>query len=364
MRRLSSFVLCTIVIAGFAGVFGCNPPSNQKRLILLTNGDDGFWDAMRAGMKDADRDFQLSKAGFTVEMDKNDNTPEGQIDKLNQYAGQGDIAAVAISVTDSNSSPIANAMRRLQEKGIKVIAIDSDINREKARDARFAYLGTDNLVGGHELGRAAKALRPEGGEYAAFVGHEAADNAIGRSTGFQEGAGDSFLRRAYLSDGMKLQVAEKNAHDALNNFPELDVMVGIWAYNAHAIVTAVKDRKVRDKTTIVVFDAAERAIEHMGAGMIDAMVVQNPYDMGYRGTRLMAALASNDQATIKELYPAWNPETKKFEGTDGDLLTTGLKVVVPDEKSPLKKEMFEETTEFLTLPEFKDWLAKLKLKSS
>ena len=31
-----------------------------KRIILLTNGADPFWDAMRAGMQDAEKEFELA----------------------------------------------------------------------------------------------------------------------------------------------------------------------------------------------------------------------------------------------------------------------------------------------------------------
>ena len=34
-----------------------------KRVILLTNGADPFWDAMRAGMQDAEKDFKLYVEG-------------------------------------------------------------------------------------------------------------------------------------------------------------------------------------------------------------------------------------------------------------------------------------------------------------
>jgi ribose transport system substrate-binding protein len=49
---------------------------------------------------------------------------------------------------------------------------------------------------------------------------------------------------------------------------------------------------------------------------------------------------------------------------DGDIYDTGLKVVVPNDKSPLKKEMFGAKTEFLTLDKFREWLNKYKLTGS
>src|SRR4051794_7834574 len=42
-------------------------PGETKRIIMLINGSDPYWDAMKAGMDDAERDFKLRDAGFKVE---------------------------------------------------------------------------------------------------------------------------------------------------------------------------------------------------------------------------------------------------------------------------------------------------------
>jgi ribose transport system substrate-binding protein len=337
---------------------------SAKRIILLTNGADPFWDAMRAGMQDAEKEFDLAGAGLRTVMDVNNGTPKGQVDRLRQYANQSDIAAVAVSVTDSKNLAIARAMEECGKSGIKVIAIDSDVDRKTSRGARFAYLGTNNVLGGEELGKAAAGIRPQGGKYATFVGLKGAANAIERIDGFAQGAGPKFERAENLGDNMDLSVAQKNVKDALDRHADLNVLVGIWAYNAHAIVEVVKQRNLRDKTTIVVFDAAPKAIAHMTDGDIDAMVVQNPYDMGYRGTRLMKALVENDHATIHEMLPLYDAEKHTFTEPDGDLLVTGLRVVRPDTGSPLAKEMFAPTTEFLSLSDFQKWLGAHNLTGS
>jgi ribose transport system substrate-binding protein len=341
-------------------------PGGAKRVILLTNGADPFWDAMRAGMQDAEKDFDLASAGLRTVMDVNDGTPKGQVDRLRQYANQSDIAAVAVSVTDAKNLAIAKAMEECRQAGIQVITVDSDVDRNTSRASRFAYLGTDNVLGGQELGKAAAGIRPQGGQYATFVGLKGAANAIERIGGFAAGAGDKFQAAESLGDDMDLSVALKNVKDALDRNPELSVLVGIWAYNAHAIAEVVKQRMIRDKTTIVVFDAAPKAIGHMADGNIDAMVVQNPYDMGYRGTRLMKALVQGDHPTVHDMFPAYHPDTKAFDPSvrDGDLLVTGLRVVYPDAGSPLKKEMFAPTTDFLPLAEFKKWLSEHNLTGS
>lgn len=353
--------------ATWIGLNGCGGGSgggNVKRLILLTNGDDPFWDAMREGMKKAADDFKLADAGLKAELDKNDNTPKGQVDKLTQYANQSDIAAVAVSVTDAKNVAIANAMRKLREQGVKVLTVDSDVDRAQFRDARFAYLGTDNIIGGQELGKAAKGLRPNGGKYATFVGLKSAANAVERISGFADAVGEKFTQADSLGDEMDLSTAQRNVRVALDNHPDLDVLVGIWAYNAHAIVEVVKERNRRDRTTVVVFDAAPKALVHMEQGNIDAMIVQNPYEMGFLATKLMKAMVEGDNKPIQEMFPGYDAAGRKFKDENGDILTTELRVVVPDEKSPLKPDMFRPETKFFTFKNFKGWLAERKLTGS
>ena len=332
-----------------------------KRIIMLVNGDDPFWDAMYKGMEQAEKDLKLADAGLRVAMDKPDFTEDMQINKLKQYASQTDIAAVAISPVNATNQAIAEGMRELRKKGIPVFCIDSDMGKD-FHDTRIAYLGTTNLVGGEELGKCAKALLPEG-QYVTFAGKADAQNVIERIGGFGQGAGETFKLLASLTDEVDHSVAQQNVKTALNNFPELNCLVGIWAYNAHAIAEVVKERGVKEKTKVAVFDAAQTAIEDMEAGWIDAMVVQNPYQMGYLGTTLMKAFVEKDTATIQKTYPSYDAATGKFaEG--GDVYATELRVVVPDDKSPVKAELFKPETKFFYLKDFKAWLTERGLVNS
>ncbi|HMO12571.1 MAG TPA: substrate-binding domain-containing protein [Pirellulaceae bacterium] len=349
-----------ILIALMGVTLGC---SKSKRIILLTNGDDPFWDAMRSGMEQAARDLDLGSTNLRVVMDKNDATAQGQVEKLRQYIAQTDVAAVGISVIDPNNAAMAAAMRDLRNRGVVVVTIDSDVNRDRFKDTRFAYLGTENTFGGRQMGLAAKKLRPEGGKYATFYGIEGVANVIERNTGFANGAGDNFVKAGGFADNMKSDVAQDNVRNALQNHPDLDTLVGIWAYDAHAIVTVVDEKSIRDKVTVVVFDAAPKAIAHIKAGKIDAMVAQNPYEMGYQGTRLMRALLEDDANVIRELYPGYDPASKTITTPDGDIHHTDVRVIVPA-GSPLVKEDFDPEIKFYSISEFDSWLKERGLTGS
>lgn len=328
-----------------------------KRIIILTNGDSPYWDACREGLNAANSELKLADAGLKAVLDVNDGTPQGQLSKLQQYGTQSDIAAIGVSAIDANNVAVADELRSLQKKGVKVLTIDSDLDRAQFRDARFAFIGTDNLTGGKVLGTCAKGLRAEGGEYVTFVGRTGAQNAIERIDGFAQGAGEKFTAKDKMADDTDKSLARENVRNAIRNHAGLNVLVGIWSYNAPAIVDVVRELDRRKDFTVVVFDAEPGAITAMKDGQVDAMVVQNPFMMGYQGVRLMKAMIADDKAVIAELLP-------RHGQADGDIIDTGLKVIVPGDDSPLKSDQFDKSVEFLALPAFQEWLTKYGLTGS
>jgi hypothetical protein len=60
------------------------------------------------------------------------------------------------------------------------------------------------------------------------------------------------------------------------------------------------------------------------------------------------------------------PSRLRSKGPSGirDTHTTDLKLIYPDRDGRLKKELFDETTQFMPLGEFNDWLKKYGLTGS
>lgn len=351
-------LLAALPLLGGCGGSGSDGP---KRIVFLTNGDDPFWDACLQGLKEGERQFDLKAAGLKVERDVPDGA-KGQIEKLRQYATQPDIAAVAISAIKADNLAIVEEMRNLKKKGIEVITVDGDVNRDRYRDARSYYIGTENVVGGQVLGKAVGALLRskgvESGGYVQFAGYTDNDNARKRMNGVNEGIGSGYNEKDRMADEMDKARARDNVRNAITNHPDLVSLIGIWAYNAPAIADVVTETGRRDDFVIGTFDAQALAIDHMEKGNIDVMVVQNPFDMGVQAVRLCKAMIEDDKKTVKEMFPN--------EGKPGgDIYTTGLRVVVPDAASPVKEDQFDaEVVEYMLLPDFQAWLKKYDLTSS
>jgi ribose transport system substrate-binding protein len=373
-------VLWLLSAAISIGAAGCGSAENEaeptagtgpKRFVFITNGDDPFWDACNAGLQEGAKRSGLAEQGLQVVMEKNNGTAQGQIEKLRQLGSQSDIAGVAISVIQAENVAIVEEMKRLTTKGVAVITVDGDVNRELFPDGRPYYIGTDNIVGGRLLGTAGKQLLSsrgikEGG-YVQFAGFTDNDNARARMNGFKEAVGEAYTELDRMADSMDLSKARDNVRAALVNHPDLKSLVGIWAYNAPAIAEVVEERGVRDQITIVTFDAQAAALDHMAEGRIDCMVVQNPFDMGIQTVRLLLAMRTDDDATIMEMFP-----NRGEPG--GDIYTTGLRLIIPDawakdENAPIKPADFEsaentDMIEVLSLSAFRKWLAQYGLSSS
>jgi ribose transport system substrate-binding protein len=354
-RRASRILLFTTLF--LAGCGGSSPDTTQKgdptasrskkaptgsvppRLMFITNGTSDWWNAVEKGMRDGGQKF-----GAEVEMRRPDSESAQQIQKIEDVLSLPDVQGVAISVLEADSPGIADKMRELQKAGKVVITIDSD----GQKDARKAYIGTNNHKAGEVAGGVAKLLRPQGGKVAVFVGTAAAANARERREGFFVGAGNSFAQIEILEDRTDHAQAQTNVGTAISKYPDAGVFLGLWSYNAHFIAEEVsKFPELRKKTTVVTFDMDELAVDDLAKSKIDATVCQNPYQMGYLAVRLLRAYISNDQKTIDEMLPA---------GIDS--IDTGVRVIVPSKSSPVKGD------NVIDIEEMKSWLASKGLKSS
>jgi ribose transport system substrate-binding protein len=328
--------------AGKPGATGTNAGGNSGstgdfKIVILTNGSSPFWDACDRGLKDAGKEL-----GVRVELVRNDATEGGQIRRLEQLATQNDVKGIGVSVLESLASGVGEQMQALRAKGVKVITVDSD----GPHDAREAFVGTNNLEAGRELGQIAAQLRPKGGKAVAFVGILGAQNAQERIKGLGEGLGKKIDLVDSMEDGVNESKARNNVTAAIQNHPDVNILAGIWSYNAPAITDVISASGRRKDFTIVAFDAEPSAIGAMDQGLIDAMVVQNPYDMGYTGVKLLHRLITGDKAGAEELL------------NGSDVIDTGLKVIVPDENSPVKSKYR------MTLEKFKGWLTEKGLEGS
>ena len=290
MRRMStaSAILAVAASAGCgragSGAAGNASPVPLTIAVIPKGQVHVFWQTVRAGAEAAARE-----AAVTVVW----SAPQVETD----FSGQASIVedfvnrkVAAIVLAPSHQKSLVPAAERAVAAGIPLVVIDSRLDS----DAVASYVATDNAQGGVLAARAmGKALGGTG--KVAIVGIAAgAGSGIERETGFQdtirkEFPGIQVVGLQYTdSDRTKaLAVAE----DFLTRYSDLAALFGSNESSAVGAFRAVENRGLKGKVKVVGFDASSDLLQGLRDGVVDALIVQNPYRIGYEGVRAAVAAA-------------------------------------------------------------------------
>lgn len=334
---------------------GCREPSRQ--VVVIGGAASTFWEAVRSGALSAAADLDLAAAGLEVVVQPADGAPEHRLALLREAAARPNLAGVAIDGSQMAGAGLAEQLRGLRGRGIPVVTLGGDVE-QKDRNARVAFVGSSERTAGIALGAAARTLLPDGGGFVTFVANASAKQTMDRIAGFAEGAGTKFEELDSLPDQGEPARTRENLRSAiLHHGEKLKVLVAVGPQTAAPIVEALREELRREQFVILAFDALPKTMQAVGEGDVDAVVVQNPYGTGYEAVRLLAALILDDQAAQKAILP-------KQGQPGGDVLDTGVRIVVPDVGSPLSQEALAGKAELFHLSQFRQWLYERNLSGS
>jgi len=99
-------------------------------------------------------------------------------------------------------------------------------------------------------------------------------------------------------DDIDMTRAKRNVEDALAADPDIDCMVGFYSYNPPRIYEVLKDTGKLGAVTVIAFDEDPITLGGVREGTIAGTVVQQPYEWGYQGMKLMAAHLAGDKSGI------------------------------------------------------------------
>src|SRR3954465_1825089 len=92
--------------------------------------------------------------------------------------------------------------------------------------------------------------------------------------------------------------AKRNVEDTLTARPEINSLVAFYSSNTPPIYEALKETGKLGKVTIIGFDEDPITLGGVKEGTIVGTVVQQPYEWGYQGMKLMAKYLGGDKSSI------------------------------------------------------------------
>jgi len=263
------------------------PAAPPVRLAYIAKGmEDVYWKSVEAGLRQAEKEAQA--AGKNVEVIWDAPTTDGdrtaQISMVENYVNQK-VDGIILCPLDDNA--LVAPAEKAHRAGIPLVIVDSTLNYPET----VAFVGTDNFKGGQIAGE--ELARELGGKGNVILMRF---NSGSASCAAREGGFLDAMKRhpniTILSSENYAGPTREQALDMglnlLNNFKgQVD---GIFTPNestTNGMLLALQKAQLAGKVKFVGFDGGAQNMEGLKDGGINALVLQNPYAMGYLGVNTM-----------------------------------------------------------------------------
>jgi ribose transport system substrate-binding protein len=298
MRKWTWALLLTALITTVAAILlnmGISEKQPKKPHFLFvpktTDQQVEFWEAMRQGVNMAAEEFgvEVKVAGMPSESDI-----DGQIALLEQ-AIIDKPQAIILAATDYNR--IVPVAKRIVEAGIILITVDSAMKD----GISSSFIATDNYEGGRKAGQLLVDTIDS-----SLDGPVAVINFVrGTATAMdrERGVLDSLSARPDIEvlDTLYSNASEQQAYEMtlelLRTEPGLR---GIAALNEPTVVgaaRAIKERQAVSRVKLIGFDNSMEEIAYLEEDVLQAIIVQKPFNMGYLAIK--AAVDLNEGKSVQ-----------------------------------------------------------------
>jgi ribose transport system substrate-binding protein len=278
--------------AALAAMLGGSAVAQDKpEIAFVVNGPSDFWKIMEAAVAKAQTEMPDVTLSFRYPERADAAIQRRMMDDL-VAAG---VDAIAVSIVDPPTS--TDAINTVAAQ-IPFFTFDSDATQSD----RVAYIGSSNVQLGKMAGELMKeAMAGKEGKCMGFVGLPGADNAKERIQGYNEAVAGTGLELIDVrGDDIDQTRARANVDDVLVAMPEVNCMVGFYSYNPPRMYEALRDAGKLGEITVVAFDEDPITLGAVKEGSFAGTVVQQPYEWGAQGAKLIAAYLKGDKSGVPE----------------------------------------------------------------
>lgn len=294
LTRMLTMAMLAVFVAVGCGQSGSQSAGSENGgggpynfIVIIKATDSEFWQQMVTGAQAA-ADEMGDKVSIEVQGPPSESDIEQQVSIVeNAVSQQPDGILLASTSSDATVPSVERAM----SQNVPVVLVDNKINT----DRYVSFLATDNKEAG---GKAAEAFvefaKKDAGSTQGTMGLISALAGVQvlekRDQGFtsrlNEIAPDvKILGPRYVNNDITQAVS--TAEDMLTANPD---MLGFFADNNHTgdgVARVISQRNLDNRKAVVAFDADDQEIKALENGAIDALVVQDPYMMGFKGINFL-----------------------------------------------------------------------------
>jgi len=186
----------------------------------------------------------------------------------------------AIVLTPANSTALVPVVQKARDAGILVLTTNGTLDPADAAEATYT---TDNFAAGKLIGSWAKGQKISDPRIALLDFDLSDGPSRGRHNGFLAGYGitnDSPLIKGRALTGGTVDTGQTAMENLLAAHPDINLLYTINEPTARGAYTAIADKGLAGKVTVVSVDGACAGVRNVKAGIIGATVMQYPRKMG------------------------------------------------------------------------------------
>jgi ribose transport system substrate-binding protein len=293
-KRILWVALLLIAIVGFTWARGGQQSGGKIKVIFIAmDSIDEHWLKVKAGTEDKARELGNVDLSF--------NAPPGKVDANVQLQMVEDAITKkmdAILLAPLDRDALNPGVDKALAAGIKVVIIDSAVSTN-----HDVFLATNNGAAGRTAADTLAKLVGEQGKVAIINAQPGAATAMLRENEFKDQMnkypGITVVGTQY-SDGDRTR-ALNIATDFMTANPDL---AGIYATNEGSTVgagNAIEQAGKAGRVHFVGFDWSADTKALVEKGVLEASMVQNPYQMGYMGVQAAVDLVSGKGVSSKNV---------------------------------------------------------------
>jgi ribose transport system substrate-binding protein len=250
----------------------CN--RNHRRIIaVIPKGNaDLFWQTVHAGAVKASRDTNVEIV-WDGPANETDINTELQIleTMINRHVD-------AIALAPSDREALSNTVARASNMGTPVVIYDSAI----ATDKYVSFVATDNFAAGQLGGERLGQILHGKGDIILVKTTPGGASTTAREDGFRKVIVDKYPGIHIVDERYGRAVVATSLDVTENMLTAHPEVSGIFASNESGTTGAMQALKARSsKVKLVGFDWSPTTLAGLSSGTIDALVIQNPFQMGY-----------------------------------------------------------------------------------
>lgn len=327
MKKLIKGTVIFMSLLSMLATVGCSyqeKESNMNIAVICKNKRDQYWESVWKACDDVEEEMNITIMRLAPDVENVDD----QISMINQAISERVDAIVLAPIdADAENEVLYNATNA----GIPILTIDSDVSYE----GRVAYIGTQNVSAAAIVARYTKDLLSNDGKVG-IIYHGDTSTADLRKTGFinelnpSEDSSNAMPAGAGSKHNNSQNEEKKSEAETENDEITSDIKI-ITPYDGEGDMEISKDMAKKliteehvnliyttnqpgtrgaceaiselidagtiqqDEVQLVGFDYFDGAYNYITSGILDAVIVQNPYNMGYLGIRCAKNLINGEE---------------------------------------------------------------------